>query len=104
MMQDKKLIGKNSGAGQAKYSPYNYGGVFDSQNHSSVNSTSKQWRGASSQRDSQTQVVVQSQNSLDLSPSFQYSRAALLQLKESSHSPHKKKDTESQENGVNDFQ
>jgi len=42
-----------------------------------------------SQRDSQAYVVVQSQNSIDLSPSLQFSRAALMKLKESSHSPNK---------------
>lgn len=58
-MQDKKMSGKKSlVAAQAKYSPFNYGGVFDSQNHSSVNFKSKQWRGNSSQRESQTQVIV----------------------------------------------
>ena len=42
MMQDKKMPGKKSlVAAQAKYSPFNYGGVFDSQNHLSVNFKSK---------------------------------------------------------------
>lgn len=39
-------------------------------------------------------MMLQSQNSLDLSPSFQYSRAALMRLKESSQSPKKQLEEE----------